>query len=59
LDPARQDQQAYPTREGLARHLRFGRELEALSAIAGKITGTAWSGPLFFGLKPNLAALDA
>jgi hypothetical protein len=25
----------------------------SLSAIARKITGTAWSGPLFFGLKPN------
>ena len=28
----------------------------SLSAIARKITGTAWSGPLFFGLKPNLSA---
>ena len=28
----------------------------SLSAIARKITGTAWSGPLFFGLKPNRAA---
>ena len=25
----------------------------SLSAIVRKITGTAWSGPLFFGLKPN------
>jgi hypothetical protein len=25
----------------------------SLSALARKITGTAWSGPLFFGLKPN------
>ena len=25
----------------------------SLSAIARKITGTAWSGPLFFGLKQN------
>jgi len=25
----------------------------SLSAIARKITGTAWSGPLFFGVKPN------
>ena len=25
----------------------------SLSAVARKITGTAWSGPLFFGLKPN------
>jgi hypothetical protein len=28
----------------------------SLSAIARKITGTAWSGPLFFGLKPNRLA---
>ena len=28
----------------------------SLSALARKITGTAWSGPLFFGLKPNRAA---
>jgi len=25
----------------------------SLSALARKITGTAWSGPLFFGLKPH------
>jgi hypothetical protein len=29
----------------------------SLSAIARKITGTAWSGPLFFGLKPNRPAI--
>ena len=28
----------------------------SLSALARKITGTAWSGPLFFGLKPNQPA---
>ena len=28
----------------------------SLSALAGKITGTAWSGPLFFGLKRNRPA---
>jgi hypothetical protein len=28
----------------------------SLSAIAREITGTAWSGPLFFGLKPNRPA---
>ena len=28
-------------------------QYRSLSAIARKITGTAWSGPLFFGLKPN------
>jgi len=29
----------------------------SLSAIARKITGTAWSGPLFFGLRSNRWAL--
>ena len=33
-----------------------GTSYRSLSAIARKITGTAWSGPLFFGLKPNRAA---
>jgi hypothetical protein len=28
----------------------------SLSALARKITGTAWSGPLFFGLRPNWPA---
>ena len=28
----------------------------SLSALARKITGTPWSGPLFFGLKPNRSA---
>jgi hypothetical protein len=28
----------------------------SLSAIARTITGTPWSGPLFFGVKPNRAA---
>ena len=28
----------------------------SLSAVARKITGTPWSGPLFFGLKQNRAA---
>src|SRR5438034_4231438 len=28
-----------------------GTQYRSLSAIARKITGTAWSGPLFFGLK--------
>jgi hypothetical protein len=28
----------------------------SLSALARKITGTAWSGPLFFGLKPSRPA---
>jgi hypothetical protein len=33
-----------------------GTQHRSLSAIARKITGTAWSGPLFFGLKPNRSA---
>ena len=37
-----------------------GASYRSLSALARKITGTAWSGPLFFGLKPNrTAALKA
>ena len=31
-------------------------QYRSLSAIARKITGTAWSGPLFFGLKQNRSA---
>src|SRR5271154_3315294 len=30
-----------------------GTGYRSLSALARKITGTAWSGPLFFGLKAN------
>jgi hypothetical protein len=33
-----------------------GTHHRSLSAIARKITGTAWLGPLFFGLKPNRPA---
>src|SRR5206468_5363452 len=33
-----------------------GVQYRSLSAIARKITGTAWSGPLFFGLKQNRSA---
>jgi len=33
-----------------------GTSYRSLSALARKITGTAWSGPLFFGLKPNHSA---
>jgi len=33
-----------------------GTEYRSLSAIARKITGTAWSGPLFFGLKQTRSA---
>jgi hypothetical protein len=28
-----------------------GKHFQSLSKIAGEITGTRWSGPLFFGLK--------
>ena len=33
-----------------------GTHYGSLSAIARKITGTAWSGPLFFGLRSNRSA---
>jgi hypothetical protein len=33
-----------------------GTSYRSLSALGGKITGTAWSGPLFFGLKANRTA---
>jgi hypothetical protein len=33
-----------------------GTRYRSLSAIARQITGTPWSGPLFFGLKPNRSA---
>ena len=33
-----------------------GAQYCSLSALARKITGTPWSGPLFFGLKPNRSA---
>jgi hypothetical protein len=33
-----------------------GARYRSLSAIARTITGTLWSGPLFFGLKPNRSA---
>ena len=33
-----------------------GTRCKSLSAVARKITGTAWSGPLFFGLKQNRSA---
>jgi Protein of unknown function (DUF2924) len=33
-----------------------GTHYRSLSAVARKITGTAWSGPLFFGLKPSRVA---
>jgi hypothetical protein len=33
-----------------------GTHCRSLSALARKITGTPWPGPLFFGLKPNPSA---
>jgi hypothetical protein len=33
-----------------------GTHYRSLSALARKITGTAWSGPLFFGLKQDRPA---
>ena len=33
-----------------------GTHYRSLSAVARKITGTAWSGPLFFGLKQSRSA---
>ncbi|HEY4856804.1 MAG TPA: DUF2924 domain-containing protein, partial [Xanthobacteraceae bacterium] len=33
-----------------------GMSYRSLSALARKITGTAWSGPLFFGMKPKRSA---
>ncbi|HEX4185210.1 MAG TPA: DUF2924 domain-containing protein [Stellaceae bacterium] len=33
-----------------------GGQYRSLSAVARKITGTPWSGPLFFGLKQNSSA---
>ena len=36
-----------------------GTRCNSLSAIARKITGTAWSGPLFFGLKQTRSASRA
>ncbi len=30
-----------------------GKQYKSLSQIARRITGTKWSGPLFFGLKAN------
>jgi hypothetical protein len=33
-----------------------GADYRSLSAIARKITGTAWAGPLFFGLRSNHSA---
>ena len=32
-----------------------GRSYQSLSRIAKEITGTAWSGPVFFGLKSTAA----
>ena len=36
-----------------------GTHYRSLSAVARKITGTSWSGPLFFGLKQNRPATQS
>ena len=36
-----------------------GTHYPSLSAVARKITGTPWSGPLFFGLKQNRPAIQS
>jgi hypothetical protein len=36
-----------------------GKRYESLSEIARQITGTRWSGPLFFGLKKSQKARSA
>jgi hypothetical protein len=36
-----------------------GTHYRSLSAVARKITGTPWSGPLFFGLKQNRPATQS
>ena len=36
-----------------------GTHYHSLSAVARKITGTPWSGPLFFGLKQNRPATQS
>jgi hypothetical protein len=36
-----------------------GTHYGSLSAVARKITGTPWSGPLFFGLKQNRSATQS
>lgn len=44
-----QDHQVTVTAEG---HFAYqGKDFKSLSAVARHITGTAWSGPLFFGLR--------
>lgn len=46
-----QDHQVTVTAEG--RFAYQGKDFKSLSAVARHITGTAWSGPLFFGLRRN------
>jgi hypothetical protein len=36
-----------------------GEQFKSLSEIARRITGTRWSGPLFFGLKPKQTRKEA
>lgn len=44
-----QDHQVTVTAEG--RFAYQGKDFKSLTAVARHITGTAWSGPLFFGLR--------
>jgi hypothetical protein len=37
-------------------YLWQGKSFDSLSTIAREITGTRWSGPLFFGLKKRAAS---
>jgi hypothetical protein len=46
---ADRDHQVRVTAEGLFEY--EGRSFKSLSAVARHITGTPWSGPLFFGLR--------
>jgi hypothetical protein len=47
-----QDHQVMVTAEG--RFAYQGKDFKSLSAVARHITGTAWSGPLFFGLRRSV-----
>lgn len=49
--------QAHVVLVGEDRIIRWnGREWNSLSEVARAITGTRWSGPVFFGLKKRVAA---
>jgi hypothetical protein len=40
-------------------YLWQGQSFDSLSTIAREITGTRWSGPLFFGLKKRVRSSGA